>query len=834
MYQSIWSFQKGVTKMKKNKNWLFMILGLMALLGFGQVAQADLSAVGPPDLADGFPAWYQDTNALGLIPCHSTTRSPTLPASFMCVLAGDVGFNVALPVVFPFNYPGEAFYWIATASAPLGSPFATFVKVAEFALEKSFANLAGTVTPGEQAVFARSRFRIDTPVAGTYTVTHPFGVKVFPNAPAALRGIDVTIDIPVEAPLDFTSALNGGIGPFLRWDTGYPIVIGNERFIGDPNVAHTVTGSPTGNNLVRVEGPPNAFGLGVNSVETNLFLVAGKLFNGGLPTPVSVTRASYSRAAGTALGQVDVFAVSLPTAALTVNATGVIPTWPMTGDGTGKFFAHIPVPSLNPVPATITVTADDSGNNPNNGLATTPPVALTDLVTITAANYDIETLGSETLTINAVSSDAFAPPTLTATGFGNLTAGTLAVITTAPPATVTVTSTAGGSDSQKVTVLTPNNEPALPPVARNDAARTQGTPIIISVLANDLAPGSTLNPATVAVVAQPVTGGTAAANVDGTITFTPTGGFTGTATFTYTVNNALGTTSNTATVTVTVQGAPVAVNDTAVTNMNTTTVINILANDTAAAGLLLNPSSVVITPPGVLHGTTSINPGTGAVTYAPTLSYFGPDSFTYTVRDNQGTISNPATVSISVAPPGPTVIDDFATTIQGRAVVIPVLANDLGALNFTTLAIETPPAQGSAVANPLNGTVTYTPPALFTGPVTFTYTVRNNLGFPPSNFFATVTVTVTPLTEIITIGKAEYNSRLRMWTVQGTTNAPAPPSNAMTIRVGSPVGTLLGTAAVDATGLWILNLVNSTIPYDGIVSVQSSYGTAVTSPVRLF
>ena len=222
------------------------------------------------------------------------------------------------------------------------------------------------------------------------------------------------------------------------------------------------------------------------------------------------------------------------------------------------------------------------------------------------------------------------------------------------------------------------------------------------------------------------------------------------------------------------------------------------------------------------------------MTYAPTLGYFGPDSFTYTVRDSQGTISNSATVNITVAPPGPTVVDDSATTLQGQAVIIPVLANDLGALNFTTLAVASPPAQGSAVVNTLNGTITYTPPVLFTGQVTFTYTVRNNLGFPPSNFFATVTVTVTPLSETITIGKAEYNSRLRMWTVQGTTNAPAPPSNTMTIRVGSPVGTLLGTAAVDATGIWILNLVNSTIPYDGIVSVQSSYGTAVTSPVRLF
>ncbi len=57
--------------MKKNKNWVFLIIGLVALLGFGQVAQAGLSAVGPVDPADGFPAWYQDANSLALIPCHS-------------------------------------------------------------------------------------------------------------------------------------------------------------------------------------------------------------------------------------------------------------------------------------------------------------------------------------------------------------------------------------------------------------------------------------------------------------------------------------------------------------------------------------------------------------------------------------------------------------------------------------------------------------------------------------------------------------------------------------------------------------------------------------------
>ena len=92
---------------------------------------------------------------------------------------------------------------------------------------------------------------------------------------------------------------------------------------------------------------------------------------------------------------------------------GVIPTWPMTGDGTGKFFAHIPVTSLNPVPATLSVTADDSVNNPNNVPATVT-ANLTDLVTITLADYSAAT---GQLTVTANSSDLFVPPHFNAGGF---------------------------------------------------------------------------------------------------------------------------------------------------------------------------------------------------------------------------------------------------------------------------------------------------------------------------------------------------------------------------------------------------------------------------------
>jgi hypothetical protein len=82
-------------------------------------------------------------------------------------------------------------------------------------------------------------------------------------------------------------------------------------------------------------------------------------------------------------------------------------------------------------------------------------VSLVDLVTVTRANFDYAT---GNLTIEAHSSDQFAPPTLTALG-QNLTGGVLIIPgsglpgqTVAPP-TVTVTSSAGGSATIPVTVI---------------------------------------------------------------------------------------------------------------------------------------------------------------------------------------------------------------------------------------------------------------------------------------------------------------------------------------------------------------------------------------------
>ncbi|HEX8160441.1 MAG TPA: hypothetical protein VF538_00970 [Pyrinomonadaceae bacterium] len=169
------------------------------------------------------------------------------------------------------NFPGEAFWWSGEAEIDLpngGSGRLTLAKEAAFTTEDA--------TIGNQISFDRVRVRIDGVTAGaTYTVTHPFGVLTLVADEDG--SINTTEDIGCGAsPCDFRTALNGKIGVFLKWD---PLVapVAPIGYVGDPNVPHAVTGSPLSNNFFRIAGP-NVGGTNINTVQTNLFTVSGKLF----------------------------------------------------------------------------------------------------------------------------------------------------------------------------------------------------------------------------------------------------------------------------------------------------------------------------------------------------------------------------------------------------------------------------------------------------------------------------------------------------------------------------------------------------------------------------
>jgi len=279
---------------------------------------------------------------------------------------------------------------------------------------------------------------------------------------------------------------------------------------------------------------------------------------------------------------------------------------------------------------------------------------------------------------------------------------------------------------------------AARPLAIDDLVATSlGVPVTIDVLANDVSVFSPANMASVTIGTGPLHGTAVPDPATGSVLYTPAPGFAGPDAFSYTYMDLAGAVSNVATVNVTVSPtsvAPVAVNDNVVAIQNATVGIAVLANDTG----LFFPSTLTIGS-GPLHGTAVPDPVAGTVLYTPAFNFSGSDAFTYTVA-NGSAVSNAAIVSIAVNASPPAAVNDVATTDENLAVTIPVAANDTGALAVGTVAIAGAPLHGTAVANPIPGTVLYTPAVNFFGTDTFTYAIGDGLGAVSAP--ATVTVTV--------------------------------------------------------------------------------------------
>ena len=260
--------------MKPNLKWwisLTIVACVMLTAGWASAQQAQgLLRVGAPDPANGYPKWYMDRNGLQLGQCLVT------PADDPCALAGTFP-NPAAPIVFPTNFPDEFFYMRATARIDGIGGGAGRADLG-YGLEGAFGGATGTAADGAgaQIVFARFRIRVTAGLVpgATYTMTAPYGTQSF--VAAATGTINFTSDQGcAAAPCNFASLLtNTNVGPFVRWDATSAPPAG---FIGQPAIAHGITGSPFNTNFFRLSGP-NVGGPGVNTVETNLFNVTGKIF----------------------------------------------------------------------------------------------------------------------------------------------------------------------------------------------------------------------------------------------------------------------------------------------------------------------------------------------------------------------------------------------------------------------------------------------------------------------------------------------------------------------------------------------------------------------------
>ena len=289
---------------------------------------------------------------------------------------------------------------------------------------------------------------------------------------------------------------------------------------------------------------------------------------------------------------------------------------------------------------------------------------------------------------------------------------------------------------------------ATAPVANPDTESTgENTPVVFDPRGNDASAsgltvvaiaGHAIDPSTPVTLPQ----GVVTMNPDGTLTFTPNLGFSGSISFTYTDQNATGSTA-TSTVTVTVidppDHQPVAVADTFSGTEDTPIAGSLAGNDTPSA----DGGNVWSLATGAAHGSVTVN-ADGTFSYIPAAHYSGPDSFAYTITDVDGSTST-ATVTLNVAPPAPVAVADVVDAHENAPVTGSLAANDTPVAGETnTWSVSGQPGHGT-VTVAADGTYTYTPAPGFTGTDTFTYTITDASG---QSSTASVTLTVTPIAPV--------------------------------------------------------------------------------------
>ncbi len=390
------------------------------------------------------------------------------------------------------------------------------------------------------------------------------------------------------------------------------------------------------------------------------------------------------------------------------------------------------------------------------------------------------------------------------------------------------------TDTATVTVtVNPINDP---PEAIDDSATTdEDNAVTIDVLANDSdGAGNEGDTLTVQLdPSDPPSSGTAVVNSNNTITYTPDANFFGQDSFGYLLSDGVETVPATVTVTVNPVNDPPVANDDAVTTLEDTAIaINVLSNDNAGPGESDPLSVSVTTPPS--NGTTSVD-SAGVITYTPADSFFGTDSFQYTLSD--GSLTDTATVTITVtdvlAPPvaentSLNAVEDAGTVTVDLAGLVTVDEGDT-----FSLSISGSPSRGTAS---IAGTVlSYTPSPDEFGSDTITYTATNSVGSDSGTISIAIEAVNDPPVVTVETVTANQNASLTFNALAGVSPGADNETDVLTlVSVGTPTA---GTAVQDGNSITYTPPTDFTGPVsleyvisDGITEVTST----ITIDVRAF
>ena len=271
-----------------------------------------------------------------------------------------------------------------------------------------------------------------------------------------------------------------------------------------------------------------------------------------------------------------------------------------------------------------------------------------------------------------------------------------------------------GAASQPVTVTL-----NFLPIAPNVSGSTVGPQPV--TIAGGSVDGT--SPFAYTLTQPPAAQGTATVNqANGAITFTPTLGFTGLASFSYTVTGAGPTTSLPALVTVTVSKPPAP----GVSSTSATTLANTAVDITPPAATGTGPFAYAIST-GPARGTATIS-AAGVIHYTPNANVSGIDTLQYTATDPYSQTSVPATVTIDVFPIAASPVTGSSTG-PNPVIATPGAPTGTGAFTYALVPASVPPlAKGTTVEDPTTGQITFTPATGFSGTVTFQYTVSDAAG----------------------------------------------------------------------------------------------------------
>ncbi|MCB0515726.1 MAG: Ig-like domain-containing protein [Chitinophagales bacterium] len=275
------------------------------------------------------------------------------------------------------------------------------------------------------------------------------------------------------------------------------------------------------------------------------------------------------------------------------------------------------------------------------------------------------------------------------------------------------------------------------PVAMDDNYTTpMNTNLNGNVVINDTDPCNNILSTNIITQAQH---GTVVLNIDGTFTYTPNNGYTGTDIFAYEACNiCTNPMCDEAIVTITVSGQSDAVNaadDTYQTLIDNSLIIDPLQNDT---GIDISLDSFTQPQYGSVEETN------GVLVYTPNDGYSGTDTFEYTICNED--ICDTAIVTITVFTQTdnmPPIAQDDIVSVNGNT-NISVLLNDSDPDNQTIAVggIITPAQHGTTSLN--DNVINYLPEANYEGSDSFSYYICDN-GTPVLCDTATVYLNIVPI-----------------------------------------------------------------------------------------